>query len=548
MPLKIEVGTVVAGRYEILQPLTAGGMGSVYRARDLHFSQREVALKQMHEEDTGWDEETRALVDRKFTEEADILTGLSHPGIPQVMDHFDSDSDHFIVMELIRGDSLDRVLADYLSLTGRPVPLDLALDWGIQLCDILEYLHTLKPHPIIHRDVKPGNIILRLNTRTVVLVDFGLARGLKTDSMSVKTLVGTVGYAPVEQFQGRPEIRTDVYSLAATLHHLVSGQPPVPFAIPPLRQALREADAELEAVLARALSNEVEDRHPSAAALREDLERVRRRTVGQSDLPARSPRSTQAPATQPMPAPEAGPEAESDLPAAAVTVELRDEEPQAVRPSFRLTRWHLAALGALLLVAMAALAWSAGRQNRFFVAFRDPGQARQGWRLETAHSAEGGTLRANPGQRAALLFSRREAAGPPTEVQFTVRNRLGNPTWIAVLGVLGLQAADVPTRNVTRVQALGLRNLPAGGSSFPEPETVDLAVEPIELPADARDFAVRVTRSGGTVRLEVNGVAREFPERLLPKGSVTRLGLLVLAPRGRHPEEAELTGLQVEPK
>lgn len=525
----MEAGTLVAGRYEILQPLTAGGMGSVYRARDTHFSQREVALKQMHVDETDWDEETKALVDRKFTEEADILTGLSHPGIPQVMDHFVDEADHFIVMELIRGDSLDKVLADYLSLTGRPAPLDLVLDWGIQLCNILEYLHALQ---IIHRDVKPGNIILRFNTRTVVLVDFGLARGLQGDSASPKTLVGTVGYAPVEQFQGRPEVRSDLYSLAATLHHLVSGVPPVPFAIPPLRQVFPEGDAELEAVLARSLEGEVEDRHPSAAALRVDLERIRQRTVHQPDLPARSPHAPRPVVTRPMV--EAKPTAQVEP----------EPEPPAPPPAPR--RWPLAVAAVAVALLLLAGFCARGGSSAFFQAFRDPRAAARAWRVDTAHHVDGTTLRAEPGQRAALLFSRREAAAAPSQVEFTVRNRVGNPTWLAVVGVLGVQAADVPTRNLTRVQVVGIRDLPAGtGDAFPEPQTRELAVEPIELAPDDRDFEVRVTRRGATIHLQVNGVTREFSTALLPSGSTARLGLLLMPPRGRNPEEALLTGLEV---
>lgn len=565
----LEPGALVASRYEIVQPLTAGGMGSVYRARDLHFARREVALKQMHEEEPGWDDETRALVDRKFTEEANILTGISHPGIPQVMDHFSSGSEHFIVMELIHGDSLDRVVSDYLTLTGRPVPLELALDWGIQLCEILEYLHTLQPHPIIHRDVKPGNIILRQNTRTVVLVDFGLARGLRKDSLSTKTLVGTVGYAPVEQFQGRPEIRSDLYSLAATLHHLISGQPPIPFAIPPLREALPEADEEVERVLARSLANEVEERHPSAAAFREDLQRLRWRTAGLPDLPARSPRAAATAATRAMPEGDtAAAEAALGLvgvlePVAAPTREIPPEpallpepveepEPAPPRPPFRLARWHLLVAGAALALVLLGLVARGNRHARAFQAFADPTAGRAGWAVEASVGATGQagmlTLRADPGQRAAILFTRRRAAAAPRAASLTVHNRVGNPTWIVVLGSLGLQATDVPTRNVTRIQPLGLRSVAVGAlGDFPEPESEPLAVEPLEIPVDAREFEFRVTRAAGTVRLEVNGQAREFPERLLPGGSSGRLGMLVLAPRGRHPEEAELAGLRVEP-
>jgi serine/threonine protein kinase len=275
--MALQQGMVISGRYEIITPIKSGGMGAVYRAFDLHFHKREVALKEMLQEFSS--EETAELVRRKFEEEAEILVNLSHHGIPRVLDHFIEKDVCYIVMDFIDGVSLDRLLEEYLVLTGKPVRQDFVAHYAIQICEILEYLHGQKPMPIVHRDIKPGNIILRKLKQEVILVDFGLARTINPDSVSEKTLVGTMGYAPLEQFKGLPEPRSDIYALGATMHHLISGAKPAPFSLEPLENVFERANRELAAIVNRATSESLEGRFQSAAEMKKALQDVHPRLV-----------------------------------------------------------------------------------------------------------------------------------------------------------------------------------------------------------------------------------------------------------------------------
>jgi serine/threonine protein kinase len=277
----LQQGMIVSGRYEVITPIKSGGMGAVYRAFDLHFQKREVALKEMLQEFSS--EETAELVRRKFEEEAEILVNLSHPGIPRVLDHFIERNICYIVMDFIDGVSLDRLLEEYLVLTGKPVRQDLAVHYAVQLCTILEYLHSRKPMPIVHRDIKPGNIILRKMKQEVILVDFGLARAINPDSISEKTLVGTMGYAPLEQFKGLPEPRSDIYALGATMHHLISGIKPAPFSIEPLESVLNGVNLELAAIVGKAICESPKDRFQSATEMKTALLEVHPRLVDKAE-------------------------------------------------------------------------------------------------------------------------------------------------------------------------------------------------------------------------------------------------------------------------
>lgn len=267
--MALSQGVVINKRYEIITPIKSGGMGAVYKAYDLHFEKRIVAIKEMLQSFSSPD--TYELVRRKFKEEANILVTLSHPGIPQVIDYMLEKEVSYIVMEFIDGQSLDQLLDEYLAFSGKPMPEDLAVKYAIQLCDILHYLHNQKPLPIIHRDIKPGNIILRKERQEVALVDFGLARAFDQETVSTHTLVGTVGYAPLEQFKGRPEIRSDIYALGATMHHLISGKRPAPLAIDPLEEVYPEAHGNLARIVNKATSEELDERFATASEMKDAL-------------------------------------------------------------------------------------------------------------------------------------------------------------------------------------------------------------------------------------------------------------------------------------
>ena len=222
-----EAGSVLQERYEIEAPIGQGGMGAVYRARD-RLTEQIVAVKQLRTDAGAGFESHEMLV--RFEGEWQLLRTLNHPRIPRMLDSFRVGESGYYVMEFIQGKSLDQVLKVYKS-SGRRFPEELLMQYALQILDVLEYLHGL-PKSLLHRDVKPQNIIVRDDDSELFLVDFGLAR--EGGSATTKTLVGTLGYAPLEQVKGHPEARSDLYALGATMWHMLAGEQPAPFDIPPL--------------------------------------------------------------------------------------------------------------------------------------------------------------------------------------------------------------------------------------------------------------------------------------------------------------------------
>jgi serine/threonine protein kinase len=208
--------TVLQNRYRIIRQLGQGGMGTVYEAEALRLSTT-VALKETH----FTDEPLR----KQFEREAQLLAGLRHPALPRVIDHFDEGDGLFLVMDFIRGEDLWEML-QHRSSAFLP---DEVLKWADQLLDTLSYLHYHIP-PVIHRDIKPQNLKLS-ESGQIILLDFGLAKGF-AGILSRATTSGSIfgytpNYAPLEQIQGTgTDPRSDLYALAATLYHLMTGQVP----------------------------------------------------------------------------------------------------------------------------------------------------------------------------------------------------------------------------------------------------------------------------------------------------------------------------------
>ena len=212
------------------------------------------------------------VVRQSLITETDLLKELSHPYLPSIVDVIDEEGRFLIVMDYIEGNTLEKAL----NLMGAQ-PQEYVIEWGIQLCDVLEYLHTRKP-AIIYRDIKPGNIMLRPDG-TITLIDFGTAREFKEQKNSDTSYLGTRGYAAPEQFggMGQTDARTDIYCLGATLYHLVTGHNPSepPYEFYPIRYWNQQLSPGLEYIINKCVQSNPDDRYSSCAEVMYDLQHYR---------------------------------------------------------------------------------------------------------------------------------------------------------------------------------------------------------------------------------------------------------------------------------
>jgi outer membrane protein assembly factor BamB/tRNA A-37 threonylcarbamoyl transferase component Bud32 len=282
----IPPGTVLQDRYEILKLEAMGGMGAVYQGRDLRFRavDKIVAVKEMN--NTAPDPRMRRISIQNFEREANILASLSHPAVPKIFDYFSEGNRSYLIMEFVDGHTLDALLEQ----NDKPVDQEQAVEWALQVCDVLAYLHNHTP-PVIFRDVKPQNLMVRQDGR-IMVIDFGIAKVFEHGERG--TMIGTEGYSPPEQYRGVAEPRGDLYALAATLHHLLSGrdprlEPPFTFHERPIRLFNPDISPQLEKVIVKALAYDVQERFSSAAemalALSNALPRARRATAGLGTSP-----------------------------------------------------------------------------------------------------------------------------------------------------------------------------------------------------------------------------------------------------------------------
>jgi serine/threonine protein kinase, bacterial len=271
---QLDPGSVLNGRYEIVRRIGGGGMGAVYLAKDRNLGDAPRAVKEMVEAHLDPAQHEKAIGD--FKRESLLLTSLEHPSIPTIYDYFYDEQlgRFYLVMKFISGGDLASRLR---TAPGGRVDERTVTDWGMQAADVLEYLHS-RPKPIIYRDLKPANLMIDGNSGRVMLIDFGIARWVKQEEKGV-TAVGTMGYAPPELFGGRVEPRSDVYSLGATLFHLLTGSDPQdnPLLIfdfqknPRPRQIAPSLSSEIEQILMRSVEYKPEDRFASAGAMRDAL-------------------------------------------------------------------------------------------------------------------------------------------------------------------------------------------------------------------------------------------------------------------------------------
>lgn len=270
----LEGGTTLNNRYEIVRRIGGGGMGAVYLAKDRNLGDASRAVKEMVQSQMDESQQEKAVGD--FKRESLLLTSLEHPSIPTIYDYFyDEDAGRFyLVMKYISGGDL---LTRLRNAPGGRIDEKTVAGWGMELADVITYLHGRRP-PIIYRDLKPANVMIDGNSGRVMLIDFGIARWVGGQEKGV-TAVGTMGYAPPELFSGKVEARSDVYSLGATLFHLLTGADPQdnPLLIfdfnkhPRPRQINPSLSNEMERILMRAVEYKPEDRFASAAEFRDTL-------------------------------------------------------------------------------------------------------------------------------------------------------------------------------------------------------------------------------------------------------------------------------------
>jgi eukaryotic-like serine/threonine-protein kinase len=271
---QLDPGTVLNSRYEIVRRIGGGGMGAVYLAKDRNLGDAPRAVKEMVESHLDPVQHEKAIGD--FKRESLLLTSLEHPCIPTIYDYFYDEtlSRFYLVMKYISGGDLASRMR---SSAGGRLDEKTVADWGMQVADVLEYLHS-RPKAIIYRDLKPANLMIDGNSGRVMLIDFGIARWVTQQEKGV-TAVGTMGYAPPELFSGRVEPASDVYSLGATMFHLLTGSDPQdnPLLIfdftknPRPRQIAPSISSEMEHILMRAVEYKPEDRFRTAGELRNDL-------------------------------------------------------------------------------------------------------------------------------------------------------------------------------------------------------------------------------------------------------------------------------------
>ncbi len=261
-------------RYRILAQIGQGGFAAVYKAVDLHFGQRLVAIKEMSQSGLNPKEQAEAV--DAFKREAYMLAGLQHPNLPHIYDHFSEGGRWYLVMEFIEGQTLEDSL---LQQTDGRLSLKETLTIGLQLCSVLDYLHTRHP-PIIFRDLKPANI-LRVPSGHLYLIDFGIARLFKPGQSRDTIAFGSPGYAAPEQYgKAQTTQQSDIYSLGVLLHSLLSGEDPSerPFLFSPLRLYGPDELAELERLIERMTALAPEQRPPNVAAVQAQLQALATRS------------------------------------------------------------------------------------------------------------------------------------------------------------------------------------------------------------------------------------------------------------------------------
>lgn len=268
----MKLGTIIDERYEVLKEIGRGGMSVVYLAMDNRLN-KSLAIKEIRKSSQSDNE----LLLNSLVIEANMLKKLDHGSLPKIYDIIESAGDFYVVMDYVEGESLKEKLN-----REHRIGSDVVIDWAKQLSDVLGYLHSRKPHPIIYRDMKPDNVMLTPEGK-IKLIDFGIAREYKQERKTDTINLGTKSYAAPEQMAGKQtDERTDIYSLGVTLYHLVTGKSlsEPPFELRPIRNWDSSLPEGLEHIITKCTHAEPDSRYQSCEELLYDLNRIHKLTEG----------------------------------------------------------------------------------------------------------------------------------------------------------------------------------------------------------------------------------------------------------------------------
>ncbi len=259
--------TVLHRRYRIKSVLsTSGGMGVLYIAEDVKLANRICVVKELltDEDPTLHKENVQA-----FQREAQVMVKRDHIHMLELFDFFEENGRHYMIIEYIDGIDLEKKLENN---NNKPLNELQVVEWTIPVCKILYHLHIGKP-PVVHRDIKPGNIMI-LSDNSVKVIDFGISRfGFKKGDD-----LGTPGYAPPEQYKGEANPKSDIFALGATLHHLLTGRDPrdhKPFTFPEPHTLNPKISTPLNNLIMKCLQKDTKKRPQSAKEVEKELIKIR---------------------------------------------------------------------------------------------------------------------------------------------------------------------------------------------------------------------------------------------------------------------------------
>lgn len=256
------IGTLFENRYQIIDILGKGGMSTVYLAKDTNL-QKFWAIKKVLKSSNNLKADLMA--------EANILKRLDHPALPRIVDIIEKEDSIYVILDFIDGISLDKKLMEFGVVDEFTI-----INWALQISDVLNYLHSQKPNPIIYRDMKPGNIMITAQGK-IKLIDFGIAREYKEEVSQDTTYIGTKGYAAPEQYGShQTDERTDIYSLGVTLYHLATGKGPSdpPYEIKPVREINPLLSEGFEIIINKCTEQDPNLRYQSIEELIYDIENI----------------------------------------------------------------------------------------------------------------------------------------------------------------------------------------------------------------------------------------------------------------------------------